>query len=289
MPPKTDFLSGNRRDPADCTRRINAAGDAAEGEVTDPGLIADLLKGCRFGTPLYYYNTTDSTNTRAKELAEGGCPDGTVVLANEQTAGRGRQGRRFYSPANSGIYLSAVVRPNNGWDPSLLTSMCAVAVARAIESVADVAVKIKWVNDLLINGGKVCGILTESGMRPETAGFEYFIIGIGINCGKREFPAELRGTATSIENECGKQIDRNLLAARVCRELESGLERLGSRVFLEESRRRSAVLGKTVTVVRNGVEFSALAVNIDNDGALLVRKENGELIRLNSGEVSIRV
>ena len=167
-------------------------------------------------TSIEYHDSIDSTNNRAKALAAQGAPHGTLVCAIAQTGGRGRFGRVFHSPEGSGIYISFVLRPKMPAERAvMLTSMTAVAVARAIEQLADVQVQIKWVNDLFIDGKKTCGILCEAGMDFESGQLEYAVVGIGVNVGKMTFPEELADIATSVGNACGQEISKNQLIAGI--------------------------------------------------------------------------
>ncbi|MBQ7288851.1 MAG: biotin--[Clostridia bacterium] len=260
------------------------------GRTLSPVVLEAELQDAAFGKPLHFHSTLDSTNIKAKALAETGAPGGTVVLAESQTAGKGRLGRTFYSPAQQGVYFSLLLRPESfGENAMLLTSMCAVATAEAIEAVAPVKVQIKWVNDLLIKGKKVCGILTEAGFCLEEQRMDYVIVGIGVNCGPQAFPPELRDIATSIENETGIPLNRSLLVAEILKRIEIGLKTMENRAFLSACRSRSALLGKTVTVYRGAACYSATAVGIDDEGALQVKTQDGVVQSLVSGEVRVRL
>lgn len=238
-----------------------------------------------------YLKETDSTNRYVKELAVKGAAEGTVVIANRQTAGRGRLGRSFFSPEEKGIYMSILLRPKIELQRSvLITSMAAVAVARAIEHVSGIPAQIKWVNDIFLNKKKVCGILTEAGINAEEGKFDYAVLGIGINVGIMEFPEELKEIATSVCNECGRNVNKELLIEAVLKELDYWYPTIADGSFLEESRKHSILLGKEIRVVDSLLEdggYFATAVGIDDMGYLLVEKD-GSIITLNSGEVSIR-
>lgn len=251
------------------------------------GEIRAHLHTAVFGRQLVAEPLLPSTNTAARRLAQDGAPEGTVVTADAQSAGRGRRGREFFSPAG-GVYLSIVLRPGPETDAGLITSCAAVAVARAIESLCPQTVQIKWVNDLLIGGRKVCGILTESELEPQTGALRFAILGIGINVAAAVFPPPLDKLATSLGNE-GTAPDRNRLIAALLNEWERAYAAMGSGAFLAESRRRSAVLGRTVTVERGNERFCAYAEAIDDAGRLQVRTPDGKTIVLPSGEVSIRL
>lgn len=253
------------------------------------GAIRAFLHTRAFGQEIEVHARIDSTNTRAKALAMQGAPHGTLICAREQASGRGRFGRAFYSPAESGVYMSLILRPQLPAERSvLLTSMTAVAVARAIERLADVEVKIKWVNDLFIGDRKVCGILCEAGMDFESGQLEYAVVGIGVNTARAAFPAELAAVATSVGNACGSDVSNNRLIAEICNEMEALYPELASGEFMAESRARSNVIGRRVMVARGEERFTATALDIDEQGGLVVRTEAG-VETLRSGEVSIRM
>lgn len=246
----------------------------------DPGEIGGRME---------LHRTLDSTNTRAKALAANGAPHGFLVIAESQTGGKGRMGRAFFSPEHSGVYMTYVLRPRMPAEKAvMLTSMAAVAVARAIETVADVEVGVKWVNDLYINARKVCGILCEASMDFETGQLEYAVLGIGVNVAAMQFPEELSAIATSIENECGKPVSRNRLIAEISNQINALYGQLESLEFMAESRRRSIVIGRDVQVVRGGTSFGAKALDIDDQGRLVIRTADG-VSRVNSGEVSLKL
>ena len=232
---------------------------------------------------------TDSTNRVAKELAWQGEPEGTLIVANAQQAGRGRLGRSFYSPAGSGIYMSLILRPNLTAAQALrITSCAAVAVARAIETVTGLSPQIKWVNDIYINHKKVCGILTEAGFSGQGEKMQHAVLGIGVNVGNMEFPDELSMIATSLENEIKKPVSRNRLLAEICNEFSDFYENIEKGTFLEESRRRSFVLGKQITVHTAEGTYEAKAVDLNEEGHLIIEKD-GQKECLYTGEITIRV
>lgn len=240
---------------------------------------------------LLVFPELDSTNRYLKEQAVKGATEGTVVFAERQSAGRGRLGRSFFSPDGKGIYMSVLLRPNIELQKSVrITSMAAVAVALAIERVCHVPAQIKWVNDIFLHGKKVCGILTEAGIDYEKGILEYVVLGIGINVGKIEFPKELGKIATSLENEAGKEISRNTLAAEVLKELVYWYPSLWDGSFLKESKERSILLGKEILVADSAEKegfYKAKAMDLDDMGHLLVERDGTQQL-LCSGEVSIR-
>lgn len=238
------------------------------------------LRAClpqNWAAPIEFYDEIDSTNTRAKLLAEQGAVHGTAVIAERQTAGRGRHGRSFYSPAGTGLYLSVVLRPENT-DLNMATIRAAVAVSRAIECTAGILPGIKWVNDLFVDGKKVCGILAE-GVGPfENGAPAAVVLGVGINCSTALFPEELRGIAGSL----GGAFSREALAAAVLTELRkmSG--------GIEEYRERSLMVGREVSFLRDGENVAATVLGIDDAGGLRLRHAGGETV-LRCGEVSVKI
>ena len=251
--------------------------------------IRRWLTAKEIGREMEIHGQLDSTNNRAKALAAAGAPHGLVVIADSQSGGRGRMGRSFFSPEHSGVYLTCVLRPDCAPDRAgLLTSLAAVAAARAVEKVSGADVRIKWVNDLYIGGKKICGILSEAGLGMEAGRLEYAVVGIGINVKKMEFPPELRDIASSIGNETGAEPDRNRLIAELMNELEALYSDLETGAFLEESRRRSNVIGREITVIEGGKSWPARALDIDGQGRLVIETGEGRTC-LNYGEVSLKL
>lgn len=240
-----------------------------------------------------FRDTITSTNTVLKQLAAEGAPDGSVIVAGEQTQGRGRLGRDFVSPKDSGIYLSVLLRPRcTPQELFPVTSLAAIAVSDAAESAAGVPVSIKWPNDLIANGRKLGGILTEISVEWETASVDYLIIGIGINCTQKEedFPSELRSTATSLAMAGAKQVDRSRLAAAMIQNLSKlDISRMASEPhWLEIYRSRCVTLGKPVRVLQAGRERFGTAIDMDDSFGLIVRFADGSTETVSSGEVSVR-
>lgn len=241
--------------------------------------------------PFYVYKTVDSTNNVAKKLALDGAAHGTAVLAFHQSQGKGRLGRTFISPANTGIYMSVLLKPDFDMTQSVLvTTAASVAVVRAIEKVCGVASQIKWVNDVYVDGKKVCGILTEAIAGFETGQIHYLIIGIGINCSTKEFPEDLLQIAGAVDGEFSK----NQLAAEVLNQLMPLMDHIDERTFIEDYKSHSMVIGKTIQVYKGGYAGevagrSATVLDIDHNGGLEVLYSNGERETLSSGEISIRL
>lgn len=248
--------------------------------------IRNHLRTQIVGSTITIHDCIESTNKTAKELASAGAADGTVILAEQQTGGRGRLGRSFFSPPGSGIYFSVILRPKLDAQSSLLmTSAAAVAVSRAIEIVFGIHAGIKWVNDIYIGEKKVCGILAEGGVNFETNGLDYIVIGIGINVTTAQFPEDLRHIAAAITTG---EADRNRLTAELCNELEKLYLDLPDASFMEEYRERSIVIGHDVWVIRGETRYLAHVLDVNGAGNLIVADESGVIHEISTGEVSIR-
>ncbi len=239
------------------------------------------------------YDCVTSTNTLLRQAAERGETEGLVIAANEQSAGKGRLGRGFYSPSGGGIYMSVLLRPRLPAAEALfITTAAAVAVASAIEEQTGEKALIKWVNDIYCREKKVCGILTEASIDFESGGISYAVLGIGINLSDPEtgFPGELSDIAGSVlgGSPCPPEAKPRLIAAILDRFFEY-YRSLPEKSFMEEYRSRSYVIGREIVIISAGGAENALAVDIDDEGALVVKTESGETRRLSSGEISIRV
>lgn len=248
--------------------------------------IASLLSA---DTPrhIHIFDTLPSTNSTLRTMAEAGAPHGTAVIARMQTAGRGRLGRHFASPRDAGLYISMLLRCDIPTERlGLLTPYAAVAAARAVESVSDVTVGIKWVNDLRIGEGKLAGILTEGGFYPE-GGLAYAIVGIGINLLPAALPPELSGIATAIGEHTAPP-SLAVMAAALLDRFYLELPTFWSGSFLEEYRRRSVVIGRRVRAIDGEREVVGVAEAIEDDGALRLATDAGTVF-LRAGEVSIKL
>ena len=232
--------------------------------------------------------SVDSTNTRAKELALAGAPHGTLVVADRQTAGRGRRGRAFHSPAGTGLYMSLVLRPRIELERfQAVTVAAAVAVCRAIEALTDRRPRIKWVNDIFLEGRdgterKICGILTEAVSDVESGTIESVVAGIGLNVSTRDFTPDLNEIAGSLfpEGTC-----RNRLAAEIAERLMAYQEQPDDPLLIQAYRERSLLLGRDVRYLRDGRECRGRALDVDAQGCLVLRDEEGRTVVLRSGEV----
>ncbi len=249
----------------------------------------DILKHLVEPIDVSVFETLESTNKTAKYMARSGKEQ--LIVARSQTGGRGRLGRSFFSP-NGGLYMSLLLfPPPEIKDASLITSAAAVAVSRAIDRIANVRCQIKWVNDVYLDGKKICGILTE-GQVSHNGGFEYAILGIGINLVEPHngFPVDIVNRAGAIFKTMPHDAD-NRLVAEVINEFMM-LYRSGLNVadFLGEYRLRSCVIGKTVNVMHivDGESVTAEAIGIDDECKLVVRYSDGTLETLSSGEVTLK-
>jgi BirA family transcriptional regulator, biotin operon repressor / biotin---[acetyl-CoA-carboxylase] ligase len=245
----------------------------------------------RWGIPrLVVCGLTGSTNDVAADLARAGAPAGTCVIAEEQTAGRGRWARSWDSPPGLGVWLSLVLRPPVGADPSLLPLLAGLAVARAVEPWSRPALPgVKWPNDILVGGGKLCGILCAADWAENR--LASVIVGIGLNVlhGEDDFPPDLRGSATSLRLVSGRSPPRHEVAGRLVRALlDMPQPAMLDAATLTDLERYDALLGRTITVEEPGVEpWQGEAAGIDPDGSLRVRSAVGGLRGVRSGSVRI--
>lgn len=239
------------------------------------------------------FSSVTSTNTILKEMAEQGAKEGTVIIAEEQTAGRGRTGKQFYSPKGTGIYISILLRPDIPAEESLfLTTSAAVATARAIEDVSDKRALIKWVNDIYLEDKKTCGILTEGAFNVETGKLDYAIVGIGINVCIPDggFPDNIKDIATAIFDKQTDSINkRSILIANLLDYFMEYYKDFKSKSYVKEYIERSMIIGKTITVIEGSKTSVAKAIDIDKNCRLKVQFEDGTTKWLSSGEVSTKI
>ncbi len=235
------------------------------------------------------FEELDSTNTYLRALAEKGENERSVVIANKQIAGRGRRGRSFFSPADSGIYMSILLRPQMSAKDSLyITTAAAVAVCRAVERACGVKAQIKWVNDIYIKDKKVCGILTESSIDLRNSSLNYAVLGIGVNLYRPQngFPDDLVGIADSVMG-CNEDTDtRSLVSAEILNEFFEIYPNLSNQNVFNEYKSRLFLTGRDVRVINAENEYIAKVLDIDSRYHLCVEKQNGEKVFLDSGEVS---
>lgn len=253
--------------------------------------ILSSVKGQWAGKEVLYFAETDSTNTEAKKAAENGAPHGTLAVAEHQTGGKGRRGRTWDSPGGTGIFMSLILRPDMApTHASMLTLVAALAAAKGIEACAQVESLIKWPNDIVINGRKICGILTEMSADPDC--INYVVVGIGINVNMEQFPEEICQVAASIYTESGRKLKRSVLISAVMEAFEeyysAFMETADMSSLLEEYNGKLANCGRTVRVLDPAGEYSGTAQGINSQGELLVEMEDKTVRTVMSGEVSVR-
>ena len=243
------------------------------------------------GHPVSFYDAVNSTNLRAKLDADNGAPEGALVVADMQTAGRGRRGRTWSSPAGLNVYFTLILKPQYVPDKaSMVTLVMALAVAEGIRETCGVEAGIKWPNDIVANGKKVCGILTE--MSVERDFIHHVVIGVGINVGLQEFAPELAATATSLQAECGRKVPKAALVANIMKAFEKHYEVFRGKADL------SGLIGsynemlvnrdREVRVLDPKGEYSGIARGINEVGELLVELPDGRVEKVYAGEVSVR-
>jgi BirA family biotin operon repressor/biotin-[acetyl-CoA-carboxylase] ligase len=241
------------------------------------------------GRDIRVFNETTSTNDIAEKLARDGVREGVVIFAESQTKGRGRMGRRWVSPSGKGLWFSVLVRPPMPPQAATqLTVIAATATARAIREQTRLVPQIKWPNDILLDGKKVVGVLTE--LAAELDRVRHVTLGIGVDVNVTEFPAELRDIATSLAIAAGRQIDRAELAAAILRELDRDYARVCAGEFAsiaEEWEQQCVTLGRRVRIHNGAHTVSGRAESLDADGALLLRTDHGHLERIIGGDVVI--
>ena len=260
--------------------------------ISIPGIKPFLSERSQFyANKIQVHKSLESTNKTAKEMAVAGAEHGTIIISDCQTTGRGRYSRNFFSPSGGGLYMSIVLRPEamHFKNPTSVTAFAAVSVCEAIEIISTKVPRIKWVNDIFIDGKKVCGILTEAVTDFESGSLDWVVLGIGINVHTRteDFPSDLQSLATSIYPDEKMPGVRNRLSAEIINRI-LGFETLPSETeIFEKYKKRLMMLGKEITVIQNQMKYKATAIDVDSVGHLIVKNENGEIITLSSGEIRI--
>lgn len=237
----------------------------------------------------YVYDTVSSTNTLLKEMAKKGAEKFTVIAANHQTNGRGRKDRSFFSPKNTGLYFSLLVKPDIPPEKALYLTTCAsVCCARAIEDISNEKALIKWVNDVYVKGRKVCGILTEASLSSPDK-LDYAVIGIGVNVFMPEdnFPEDIQNKAGSIFTEEGPDEIRCKILSYILNYFDVYFSKLIEKPFLDEYKIRSMITGKDIEILGRQQNNLARAIEINDDFSLKVSYPNGDIEDLSSGDVSI--
>lgn len=268
--------------------RLSAAPDDLR-----PGELSAALGGVLVGRELVCLDSVDSTNSEVKRRAASGAAEGLAVLADGQTGGRGRRGNSFLSPEGKGLYCSVLLRPKLSLQAlNELTAWTAVAVCRAIQNCCGAECGIKWTNDLILNGRKLCGILTELEFEAESGMLAAAVVGMGINVSQThvDFGPELSPIATSLGQELGRPVRRADLAVQLLQTLDGMYRDFPKEKadYLEEYRRRCVTTGREVALIRGAERTSAFAESVDNDFALVCRMADGQRQRVIAGEVSVR-
>jgi BirA family transcriptional regulator, biotin operon repressor / biotin---[acetyl-CoA-carboxylase] ligase len=258
-------------------------------DILTPELLRARLKSSLFGKRIYHFFRTDSTNRVGMELGYAGEPEGTVILAEEQSAGRGRAGRSWHSERAAGIYVTLLLRPKiSPMQAPLLTMMAGLSAHTAIQAQTGLQLDLKWPNDLVLNGKKLGGILTE--MHADTSLVRFVIVGIGINVNQERFPGELNAIATSLHAETGKNQARLELLARLLREFESDYNRFlreGAASVTERfSKVSSYAVGKKVRVTNGAESFTGVTAGLAPEGLLQVERADGKIVMVIAGDVA---
>ncbi len=252
--------------------------------------VEEYLQTKYIGRNILHYNTIDSTNKAAKSLAIEGIEEGTVIVSEEQTSGRGRLGRSWVSPKSSGIWMSIILKPNiSPMMASRVTLIGAAAVHKALEEI-NIDAKIKWPNDIVLNNKKLCGILTE--MSGEMDKLNYIVMGIGLNVNEEDFSDELKNIATSLKIEKNEHINRKELFGKILNNFEILYDEFKNHGNIASTvnicRKNSLLLGKEVRVINGMKTVTVKVLDLDEDGELLVEYEDKSKGKIISGEVSVR-
>jgi BirA family transcriptional regulator, biotin operon repressor / biotin---[acetyl-CoA-carboxylase] ligase len=275
---------------------VKVKGRAASGyflekvpDILTPDVLKQRLKGSLFGKRIYHFFKTDSTNRVAMELAQAGEPEGAVVLAEEQTAGRGRAGRSWHSERTAGIYLTLLLRPKLApVQAPLLTMMAGLSAHTAVEAVTGLVVDLKWPNDLIIRGKKAGGILTE--MHAEPGLVRFVVVGIGLNVNQERFSGELASVATSLRQETGKPQSRMELLVRLLREFETDYNRFVREGVASVVKRfevlSSYAYGKRVRVTNGTESYLGTTAGLGPEGLLQVESDDGRVVTVIAGDVA---
>ena len=265
--------------------RLNHESDGLDLKAIGYGLTTEKL-----GRSMELLKSVDSTNTYLKRKDISSLPDGHAVIADGQTGGRGRKGRTFCSPKGNGVYISCLLKPQIPLSETAFLTICAaVAVCRAVNDVCGIKAEVKWVNDIYLDGKKLCGILTEAGVNAEMQCVDYAVVGIGVNTG--DIPPEIEHIATSVYEASGVKGIRNRLAAGILNHFEQvylGFIQDGKKQeILDEYTRRLFIIGKTVKVEDTSGGYEAEVLGVDDMGRLLVKRPDGQTDALNAGDISI--
>ena len=253
--------------------------------------ISSILETKFLGKNLIYLDSTNSTNEILKLEAENNVPDGTVIISNMQTKGKGRMGREWNSEKNVGIYLSILLKPNI--DPRkspIITLLAGISVCEACREITELDIKLKWPNDIIYKNKKISGILTE--MNSEIQSINYIIVGIGVNVNNSKFPNNIENIATSLSKESGKKIKRKILIAKILKNFENYyieyIKDCNFLKFINKYKYLCDTINKEINVISIDKKYEATAINISENGELIIQRNNGKIEKIFSGEISIR-
>ncbi len=257
--------------------------------MIDKTQISNHLNTKTFGHTVYSFESIDSTNTFAKQLKNVEAPHGTIVISEEQTSGRGRLQRNWISPAGENLLFTIILYPDFDFDKiSLLPFAGSLAIADAIDSITGLSATCKWPNDVLINRKKVCGMLLETSLGNSVQ--EKIVLGIGLNVNQKEFPDDLKFKASSLQIESGIIVNRVALLQKILEELENRYEQLShfpAQRLLNDWRMKALLFGKKITVLENEFSYTATAIDINEDGSLIIEMEDGHKRNIFAGDVSL--
>ena len=258
-------------------------------DLLSPSEVRPLLKTKTMGKTIHYFQTLDSTNSKAYQFALNGAEEGEVVVSESQEKGRGRLGRQWFSPPFLNLYLSVILRPKiPPHQASLITLMAAVATADAVQKFSGLLPLIKWPNDILLRNRKVAGLLNE--IHSETDRIHFVILGIGVNLNAdaKMFSKEIRAVATSLKIEMGQTVSRKVFLQILFQELERWYSVFlgeGSAAILKAWRDRAHIQGRRVKVTSFGETIAGIAIDVDSDGALILQTEDGQQKRVMAGDI----
>lgn len=264
-----------------------------EGGFLNEEILQEHLAGNTISKDIILLNKIDSTNSYAKQIAEQSNNQATIVVAEEQTNGKGRMYRHFYSPMQDGVYFSVILYPDIHIDElNLLTLTAALSVVNAIELLTKIRPQIKWPNDVLWNGKKLCGILTETSVETETGRIQYSISGIGINVNNHDFPPDLKDTAGSLYQMSGKIFSRVEVISTVLKEMEKLIKNNWYSThrdeMLEQYRKDISLIGKEIDLIYPNKQRQGKVLAVDKKGGLIISNEKQEKVTIYSGEISVR-
>ncbi len=254
--------------------------------------LSEGLRTKRLGKHIFFTREVDSTNTWAKQLAKLGAEEGTVAIAEIQTAGRGRSGREWFSPEGS-LYFSVILRPRMRASETVgLVFVAGLAVAETLREMYNLKAETKWPNDVLVNERKICGILCEMSTKGNAVDFVVAGLGVNVNFGERTFPESIRGTATSVQNELGKTVPIERMFRTMLEKFEDSYDlyvRDGLAAVLHNWKKLACFLGREIDVVSGSELLSGVALDVDATGALVLRLRDGTVRSLVVGDVSLHV